>query len=58
MILGIEKAVSELCVGAVATVTVPSEIAYGQMGLQPHIMDNEDVIVSIEVLRADPPSGT
>ena len=29
-------------------------MAYGRMGLQPHIMDNENVIITIEVLSAGP----
>lgn len=54
MILGIEQTVSQLSVGAKATAHVPSGLAYGRMGHQPHIMDNEDVTVTIEVLSAGP----
>ncbi len=52
VIIGFEIAVAFLAIGCAATFFIPSDLAFGQMGNPPLILDNEDLLIEVEVLSA------
>ena len=50
VIKGFETAVRSLSIGGKANFLIPSDQAYGKVGCPPHILNDEDLYIEIEVI--------
>jgi|AntRauTorckE5430_2_1112549.scaffolds.fasta_scaffold47055_1 FKBP-type peptidyl-prolyl cis-trans isomerase 2 len=54
---GWERSLQNMCVGEKRKLTIPSELAYGEVGSPPHIHPGATLVFEIELVEILEPSG-